>query len=54
MHTLSYLAIEAHGFGFAIGLIFFGFACLVQGDLKFKASYFPKVLGVLLAIAGPC
>lgn len=54
LHTLSYLAIEAHGIGFAIGLIFFGFACLVQGCLMFRASYFPKFLGVLLTIAGVC
>lgn len=54
LHALSYFAIDAHGFGFAIGLIFFGFACLAQGYLMFRASYFPKVLGVLLAIAGLC
>jgi len=54
LYTLSYAAIDAHGFGFAIGLIFFGFACLVQGYLMFHASYFPKVLAVLLAIAGLC
>jgi hypothetical protein len=52
LHALSYLAIKAHGFGFAIGLIFFGFACLVRGYLIFRSMYLPKVIGLLVAIAG--
>ena len=52
LHALLYLAIKAHGYGFAIGLIFFGVACLVRGYLIFKAGYLPKTLGVLMGIAG--
>lgn len=52
LHALSYLAIKAHGYGFAIGLVFFGFTCIVLGYLFFKSGYFPKALGVLLQIAG--
>ena len=52
LHALSYLAITAHGYGFGIGLIFFGVACLTRGYLIFKAGYLPKILGVLMAIAG--
>jgi len=52
LHALSYLAIKAHGYGFGIGLIFFGVACLVRGYLIFKSEYLPKTLGVLMAIAG--
>jgi hypothetical protein len=52
LHALSYLAIKAHGYGFGIGLIFFGIACLVRGYLIFKTGYLPKILGVLMAIAG--
>ena len=52
LNALSYLAIKAHGYGFAIGLIFFGVACLVRGYLIFRAGYFPKILGALMAIAG--
>jgi hypothetical protein len=54
LHALSYLAIRTHEFGFAIGLIFFGFACLAQGYLMLKSGYFPNVLGWLLGIAGLC
>ena len=52
VHALAYLAIYAHGYGFAIGLIFFGVACLVRGYLIFETGYLPKILGVLMAIAG--
>jgi hypothetical protein len=54
LHALSYLAIRTHEFGFAIGLIFFGVACLAQGYLMLKSGYFPNVLGWLLGIAGLC
>jgi Domain of unknown function (DUF4386) len=52
LHALSYLAIKAHGYGFGVGLIFFGFACLCRGYLIFKSGYFPRFLGVLMALAG--
>jgi hypothetical protein len=52
LHALAYVAIQAHGHGFGIGLIFFGFACLVRGVLIFKSGYFPKALGVLMLLAG--
>jgi len=54
LHALSYLAIKAHGYGFAIGLIFFGFACLATGYLIYQSRFLPKVLGVLLVVAGLC
>jgi hypothetical protein len=52
LQALSYLAIKAHGHGFGIGLIFFGFACLVRGWLIVRSGYLPRFLGVLLLLAG--
>lgn len=52
--TLSYLAISAHGHGFGIGLVFFGFACLIKGYLIVQSVYLPKILGALFMIAGLC
>jgi hypothetical protein len=46
------LSLKLHDYGFGIDLVFFGFACLVYGYLLFKSGYFPKTLGVLMAIAG--
>lgn len=54
LHTLSYLSIKLHDFGFGIGLLFFGFVCLIEGYLFFKSGYFPKTIGVLMSIAGLC
>jgi len=52
LHALSYLAVKAHGYGFGIGLVFFGFACLVRGYLIWRSGFFPRLLGLLLFIAG--
>jgi uncharacterized protein DUF4386 len=52
LYALTYLFIKVHDYGFGIGLIFFGFACLIYGYLLFRSSYFPRTLGVLMAIAG--
>lgn len=38
----SFLAIQAHGYGFAVGLVFFGLACIVRSTCP------PRWLGVLL------
>lgn len=54
LNSLSYLSIKLHDFGFGIGLIFFGFVCLIEGYLFFKSRYFPKTIGVLMSIAGLC
>jgi len=52
LQSLSYLAIKAHTYGFAVGLIFFGVACVLRGYLLFKSGYVPKILGVLMLLAG--
>jgi len=54
LQVLSYIAIKAHGYGFGIGLIFFGFECLIDGYLIFKSGFLPRFLGVLILIAGLC
>jgi hypothetical protein len=46
------LLTDAHNYGFALGLIFFGMACLVYGNLIFRSGYLPKFIGVLITIAG--
>lgn len=54
LDALAYISIRSDGYGFGIGLIFFGFECLVVGYLIFKAEYLPKTIGVLMQIAGLC
>lgn len=52
LYVLSDFFVRAHDMGFGIGLIFFGLACLTYGYLLFKSGYFPKVIGVLVVMAG--
>ncbi|MEO6168017.1 MAG: DUF4386 domain-containing protein [Chitinophagales bacterium] len=54
LEALSYLFIKLHDYGFGVGLIFFGFVCLVEGYLIFKSGYLPRGIGVLMQIAGVC
>ena len=54
LQTLATLALKSHDVAFNIALIFFGFTCLVNGYLIFKSGYFPKLIGVLMQIAGAC
>ncbi len=50
--ALALLAVQLHGQGFGIGLIFFGFACLVRGALIVRSAVLPVALGWLLVAAG--
>jgi hypothetical protein len=36
-----------------IGLVFFGFYCLLIGYLIFRSTFLPRILGALMAFAGP-
>jgi hypothetical protein len=54
LQALASLSLVLHGYGFGIGLIFFGVSCLCVGYLMFKSGYFPRSLGALQALAGLC
>lgn len=51
-YALAYLSIKAHENGFGVSLIFFGWVCLTLGYLIFRSGYLPRVIGVLMQIAG--
>ena len=50
--ALAMLAVQLHGQGFGIGLIFFGAACVIRGALVAASGVAPRVLGWLLVAAG--
>lgn len=52
--AMALFAVHLHGQGFGIGLIFFGFACVVRGWLIARSGVLPRVLGWMLALAGLC
>lgn len=54
LQVLAYASLQVFERGFAVGLVFFGFYCLSLGYLIFRSTFFPRVIGVLLAIQGLC
>ncbi len=54
LQSISYAFIKLHGYGFGVGLIFFGLVCLVEGRLIFRSGFLPKTLGLLMQLAGVC
>ena len=52
IHAQVMLLARLHNYGFGLGLIFFGFACIGYGLLVFNSSFLPKFLGVLMMMAG--
>lgn len=52
VHAFANMALKMHNIAFNVALIFFGFTCIVYGHLICNSGYFPKLLGVLMQIAG--
>jgi Domain of unknown function (DUF4386) len=52
LQALAYLSLRLHGYGFAIGLIFFGVFLILLGYLIYRSGYLPRSIGVLLVIGG--
>lgn len=50
--TLSLLSLNIQAQGYAIGLVFFGFYCLLVGYVIFKSHMVPKFVGILYIISG--
>ena len=52
LNALALLLLTAHGYGYLIGGIFFGFHLLVLGYLLYQSELFPAILGGLVVLAG--
>jgi len=52
LQALAYLAIKAHAHGYGVALLFFGFTFLFHGHLIVRSGYLPRVLGLLIQVAG--
>jgi hypothetical protein len=52
LHAMVSLSLRSYAYGFNVGLIFFGWFCIIYGYLVFRSDYLPKALGVLLQVAG--
>ncbi len=54
LDVIAMLSIRSHSAGFGIALIFFGVECVILGYLIFRSGYMPRLVGVLMQIAGIC
>ena len=52
LQALALLFLNAHAYGFELGIAFFTLHVFVLGYLMFKSGYLPKILGILFVIAG--
>src|SRR5262250_3140782 len=52
LQALAYTFVRLNGYAFNTHLFFFGFWCLLVGILIVRSTFLPRILGVLLAIAG--
>lgn len=51
-NTLALLYLDAHQYGYILGLAFFGISTLIIGHLALSSRQLPRPLGVLLVLAG--
>jgi hypothetical protein len=49
---MALMFLDIHRHGYDLGLVFFGLHCLFLGYLLYASGYFPKVLGVMMYLAG--
>ncbi len=52
--SLALLSIHLYELSYALNLAFFSGSCILTGYLIFRSTFLPRVLGVLLALAGAC
>jgi hypothetical protein len=54
LQALALMFLKLHVQGYNVSLVFFGFYCVLVGYLVFRSTFLPRILGVLMAIAGLC
>src|SRR5205814_3631917 len=52
LNTLALLSLKLYGYGGGIFMVFYGLASAIRGYLIFRSGYLPRILGVLLVLAG--
>jgi len=54
LEAMALLSLNSHSTGFNIAMIFFACSCIALGYLIFASGFLPRILGVLLPVAGLC
>jgi hypothetical protein len=54
LHAFAYMSLALHAIGFNLAVVFFAFYDLLIGYLVFRSGFLPRILGVLMVVAGLC
>ena len=54
LQGLALVSLSLHDIGFNIALVFFGVHCMLVGMLVASSGLLPRVIGVLMVVAGAC
>jgi hypothetical protein len=54
LQALALMSLNFYAQGLNTCMIIFGFYCFLVGYLIFRSTFLPRIIGVLLAIAGFC
>jgi hypothetical protein len=52
LQAMGLMFLELNGLAFSVGMILFGFYCVLIGYLIFRSKFLPRILGILVALAG--
>jgi hypothetical protein len=52
LQSLALASLKIRTLGFDIALFLFGFHCIILGYLLFRSTFFPRILGIALAVGG--
>jgi Domain of unknown function (DUF4386) len=52
LEAQAYMSLQLQSIGFAVALTFFGCTCIARGWLIVRSGFFPRFIGVLLALEG--
>jgi hypothetical protein len=52
LQALAYTFFRMNGTAYDIAMVFFGFYCILTGWLAFRSTFLPRVVGILMVIAG--
>lgn len=54
LQALAYAPLRLQSAGYDLALVFFGIFCIAIGALIWQSTFLPRIVGVLIAVAGLC
>lgn len=52
LQAQAYLFLSLYNQAYGVAIVFFAFFCLLTGYLVFKSTFLPRILGVMMSLAG--